>query len=57
MLALPEILTDEKYKDTWEWDDWKPKAKLDAPEEVKSAIQKFVDEAEDEGDDDTLVLK
>ena len=40
--GLPEILMDEKYKDTWEWDGWKPKAKPDAPQEVKDAIEEML---------------
>lgn len=56
MLALPEILFEEKYKDTWEWDGWKPKAKDNAPQEVKDAIEEWVSEAEAEGDDDSIVL-
>lgn len=54
MMALPEILHEEKYKDSWEWDGWKPKAKDDAPQEVKDAIAEFVSEAET--DDDGMIL-
>ena len=38
IVALPEIIKDPKYKDAWEFDGWKPKAKANAPDEVKKAI-------------------
>lgn len=51
ILALPDILFEEKYKSTWEWDGWKPKAKKDAPPEVKKAIDKWLSEIPDEDDE------
>lgn len=48
--ALPEILTDERYKDTWEWDGWKPKAKPDAPQEVKDAITEMLSDMDEDND-------
>lgn len=51
MLALPGILHEDKYKNTWEWDGWKPKAKPDAPQEVKDAIDEWLAEEETDGDD------
>lgn len=57
MLALPEILFEEKNKGTWELNGWKPVAKPDAPEEVKQAIDSFVAEADSEEDDgDSMIL-
>lgn len=46
--VLPDILFDEQYKDQWEWDGWKPKAKDGAPEELKAEIESFIREVEDE---------
>ena len=45
ILSLPNILHDEKYKNQWEWDGWKPKAKPTAPKELKDAIAEWVKEA------------
>lgn len=59
MLALPDILFEEQYKDTWEWEDdgWKPKAKANAPDAVKAAIDTFISEAEQEDDGDDFILQ
>ena len=51
IVALPDILFEEKYKSTWELDGWKPKAKEDAPQEVKDAIDEWISEAADEDDE------
>lgn len=58
MIALPAILHEEKYKDTWEFEDdgWKPVAKDNAPQEIKEAIDEFVRESEEDGDGDTLIF-
>ena len=48
IFALPEILTDKKYKGTWEWDGWKPKAKPDAPQEVKDAIEEMLSDVDED---------
>lgn len=57
MIALPEILTEKKYENTWEWDGWKPKAKADAPQVVKDAIDTFVSESDSEEDGGTIVYR
>ena len=58
MMALPDILFEEKYKETWEFEDdgWKPVAKDNAPQEVKDAIDEFVSTAETEEDGDDLIF-
>lgn len=57
MISLPAILTEKQYEDTWEWDGWKPKAKPDAPQVVKDAIEEWMSEVEDDEDsDDTIIL-
>lgn len=56
MVSLPAILTEKEYENTWEWDGWKPKAKPEAPKVVKDAIAEWLAEAEDEGDDDTVIF-
>lgn len=57
MLPLPNILFEKKYKNAWEWDGWKPKAKDDAPQELKDGIAEWLAEAEaEDGDDDSIVL-
>lgn len=57
MLSLPAILTEKQYEDTWEWDGWKPKAKPDAPQVVKDAIEEWLSEVEDDEDsDDTIIF-
>ncbi len=57
MLSLPAILTEKQYEDTWEWDGWKPKAKPDAPQVVKDAIEEWMSEVEDDEDsDDTIIF-
>lgn len=57
MIALPAILTEREYENTWEWDGWKPKAKDDAPQVVKEAIDAFISESETEEDDGTIVFQ
>ena len=39
MIALPEFLHQPENKDFWEADGWKPKAKPNAPEKLKRAIE------------------
>lgn len=58
MLALPDILFEEKNKGTWEFEDdgWKPVAKDNAPQEVKDAISEFVSVAEAEEDGDDIIF-
>jgi len=56
MMTLPEILHDAKYKNTWKWDGWKPKAKEDAPTEIKEAIEEWLEE-EDPEIDDVIIFK
>lgn len=59
MVALPEILYKEEYKDEWAFDDlepWKPKAKPGAPKPVKDAIEEWLKEAEAEDDDDVITM-
>ena len=49
--VLPDILFEDQYKDQWEWDGWKPKAKPDAPQALKDALDEWeseIEEAEDE---------
>lgn len=53
MVSLPDILFEEQYKDFWEWDGWKPKAKDNAPQKVKEAIEEWVNEAEPDSDEDS----
>jgi len=55
MMTLPEILHDAEYKSTWEWDGWKPKAKEDAPIEIKEAIEEWLEE--DPEIDDVIIFK
>lgn len=58
MIALPEILHNPKYKEFWEWDGWKPKAKADAPYKLKREIESWladVEEAENDHADDEVV--
>lgn len=57
MVSLPKILTEKQNENTWEWDGWKPKAKANAPDDVKSAIDSFISEVEAEEDDDTIVFQ
>lgn len=58
MMALPDILFEDKYKETWEFEDdgWKPVPKDNAPQEVKDAIDEFVSTAETEEDGDDLIF-
>ncbi len=51
MIALPEFLHQPENKDFWEADGWKPKAKPNAPEKLKRAIEKWVAETEEEIND------
>lgn len=58
MITLPKELQNPKNADFWEWDGWKPKAKANAPEKVKKAIEKWladIEEAENSGADDEIV--
>lgn len=60
MVALPAILHDKKYKDTWDWDGWKPKAKPTAPKEVKEAISEWVtaiEKADSDTSDDSIIMQ
>lgn len=58
MMALPDILFEDKYKETWAFEDdgWKPVANDNAPQEVKDAIDEFVATAETEEDGDDLIF-
>ena len=59
MVALPEILYKEEYKDEWDFDElepWKPKAKPGAPKVVKEAIEAWVAEMEEEDDGDAITM-
>ena len=58
MLALPFILYDDKYKDQWEFDGWKPVAKETADSKVKDAIAEWLEEIQEDEtteDDDFVV--
>lgn len=61
MIGLPEILYDPKYKGLWEFDEWKPKAKLEAPPELKAAIDEWLKEIEqakaDVGEDEVVDMQ
>lgn len=57
MVPLPDILFEDKYKNSWEWDGWTPKAKEDAPQEVKDAIAKWKSEAGADEDGDDLIFQ
>ena len=46
IIALPDIILKPEYRDAWELDGWKPKAKPDAPEEVKAAIAEWEKDVE-----------
>ena len=48
---LPEELHDDKNEGFWEWDDGKPKAKANAPEKLRRAIEKWQKEAEEAEND------
>ena len=58
MIALPDILFEDKYKNTWGFEDdgWKPVPNDNAPQEVKDAIAEFVATAETEEDGDDLIF-
>jgi hypothetical protein len=56
MRALPDILHEEKYKDMWEFEGGKLKAKPEAPQELKDAISAYIAEATPDEDEDKIVF-